>query len=86
MRDLAEKFRGLEQALADEKGPFNLFALFLRESAFGLWDVVVAAEWIDDEDHSQALVGLAKRVRGHLRPAEMMKISSASSSTRRTRR
>ncbi len=75
MRDLAEKFRRLEQALADEKGPFNLFALFLREGALGLWDVVVAAEWIDHEDHSQALIGLAKRVRAHLRAAEMMKIS-----------
>jgi hypothetical protein len=75
MRDLAEKLRGLEQALADEKGPFNLFALFLREGALGLWDVVVAAEWIDSEDQDQALVGLAKRVRAHVGPSEIMKIS-----------
>jgi hypothetical protein len=75
MRNLAEKLRGLEQALADEKGPFNLFALFLREGALGLWDVVVAAEWIGDEDQDQVLVELAKRVRAYLLPDEIMKIS-----------
>jgi len=75
MRDLAEKLRGLEQALAEEKGPFNLFALFLREGAPGVWDLVVAAEWIDDEDQDQALIGLSKRVRAYLRPDEIMKIS-----------
>lgn len=74
MKALAEKLRGLEQALADEKGPFNLFALFLREDAPDVWDLVVAAEWIE-EDQSQALAELSKRVRAYLRADEITRIS-----------
>jgi hypothetical protein len=74
MKALAEKLRGLEQAIADEKGPFNLFALFLREDAPDVWDLVVAAEWIE-EDQSQALAELSKRVRAYLRPDEITRIS-----------
>ena len=74
MKTLAEKLRGLEQAIADEKGPFNLFALFLREDAPDVWDLVVAAEWIE-EDQSQALAELSKRVRAYLRPDEITRIS-----------
>ncbi len=74
MKALAEKLRGLEQAIAGEKGPFNLFALFLREDAPDVWDLVVAAEWIE-EDQSQALAELSKRVRAYLRPDEITRIS-----------
>jgi hypothetical protein len=45
MRDLAVKLRGLERTLSEEKGPFNLFALLLREDAPDVWDLVVAAKW-----------------------------------------
>jgi hypothetical protein len=74
MKDLAEKLRGLEQTLADEKGPFNLFALFLREDAPDVWDLVVAANWIED-DQSRALAEISKRVRAFLRPEEITRIS-----------
>jgi hypothetical protein len=74
MKALAEKLRGLEQVVADEKGPFDLFALFLREDAPDVWDLVVAAEWIE-EDQSQALAELSKRVRAYLRPDEITRIS-----------
>ncbi len=74
MRDLAEKLRGLDQALSEEKGPFNLFALFLREDAPDVWDLVVAADWIE-ADQPKALAEISKRVRSYLRADEITKIS-----------
>jgi hypothetical protein len=74
MRDLAEKLRGLERTLSEEKGPFNLFALFLREDAPDVWDLVVAAKWIED-DRPAALSDISRRVRDSLRADEITKIS-----------
>ena len=74
MRDLAEKLRRLEQTLAEEKGPFNLFALFLREGAPDVWDLVVAAKWIE-ADGPVALADISRRVRDSLRADEITKIS-----------
>ena len=74
MRDIAEKLRRLERALAGERGPFNLFALFLREDAPDVWDLVVAAKWID-EDRSSALAEVSQRVRDSLGDDEITKIS-----------
>jgi hypothetical protein len=74
MRNLAEKLRGLEQALSEEKGPFNLFALFLREDAPDVWDLVVAADWIE-ADRPKALAEISKRVRSYLRSEEITKIA-----------
>lgn len=33
MKEIIEKFVTIEKELSDEKGDFNLFALFLREDA-----------------------------------------------------
>lgn len=74
MKDLAEKLRRLEQVLSDEKGSFNLFALFLRDDAPDVWDLVVAADWIE-ADQSRALADISKRVRAFLRPNEITRIS-----------
>jgi hypothetical protein len=74
MKDLAEKLRRLERTLSDEKGPFSLFALFLREDAPDVWDLVVAAKWIED-DRPVALADISKRVRDSLRSDEITKIS-----------
>jgi len=74
MKNVAEKLRRLEQSLSDEMGPFNLFALFLREDAPDVWDLVVAAQWIE-EDRSAALENISRRVRAALKPDEITKIS-----------
>jgi hypothetical protein len=74
MKDLAEKLRGLERTLSEEKGAFNLFALFLREDAPDVWDLVVAAKWIDD-DRPAALADISRRVRDSLRAVEITKIA-----------
>jgi hypothetical protein len=74
MRELAEKLGRLERSLSEEKGPFNLFALFLREDAPAVWDLVVAAKWIE-EDRPAALADISRRVRASLRRDEITKIS-----------
>ena len=74
MREIAEKLRGLELALSEERGPFKLFALFLREDAPDVWDLVVAADWIEIHQ-PKALAEISKRVRSYLRPDEITKIS-----------
>lgn len=74
MRRIAEKLRRLEGTLSTENGPFNLFALFLREDAPNVWDLVVAAKWIED-DKPAALADISRRVRDALRADEITKIS-----------
>lgn len=74
MRELAEKLRRLELALSEEKGSFNFFALFLREDAPDVWDLVVAAKWIE-ENRPAALADISRRVRDSLRADEITKIS-----------
>lgn len=54
MKKLIEKLRKIERSLSEEKGPFLLFALFLRDDAPGVWDLVAAADWID-KDRVKAL-------------------------------
>jgi len=74
MKHLAEKLRRLEGVLSEEKGPFNLFALFLREDAPDVSDLVVAAKWIE-EDSPAALADISRRVRDSLGAEEIIKIS-----------
>lgn len=47
MNQLIEKLRQLEIELSAEKGSFSLFALFLREDAPGVWDLLVGAPWVE---------------------------------------
>lgn len=42
-----EKFRRAMRKIATKKGPFTLFALFLRENAVGGWDLVVSSSWLE---------------------------------------
>ncbi len=47
--DLTEKFSELESQIADDKGGFTLFALFMREDAPDRWDLIVSAPWTGDD-------------------------------------
>src|SRR5437667_2835265 len=47
--ELTEKFAELESRIAEEKGPFALFALFMREDAPDRWDLFVSAPWTGDK-------------------------------------
>ena len=50
--DVAEKFSKLESHIAEEKGGFALFALFMREDAPDRWDLMVSAPWTGDDRRS----------------------------------
>jgi hypothetical protein len=66
--------------LADWNGHFlrrralQFLALLLREDAPDVWDLVVAAKWIED-DRPAALADISRRVGASLRPDEITKIS-----------
>lgn len=74
MKEIVEKLKKQEETMAEEKGPFDLFALFLREDAPGKWDLVVAAEWIE-KDKPSALKYIASIVQRALTTDELMKLS-----------
>ncbi len=50
--DLTEKFAELESRIAEEKGDFALFALFMREDSPDRWDLIVSAPWTGDDKQS----------------------------------
>ena len=43
--ELTKKFTELESHIAEEKGDFAFFALFMREEVPNRWDLMVAAPW-----------------------------------------
>jgi hypothetical protein len=49
---MIDRLRKLESELSQERGPFDLFGLFLREGAPNRWDVVIAASWFGDDEWS----------------------------------
>lgn len=67
MNEIVEKLRKLHLSVAKLKGEFDLFALFLREDAPDVWDLVVAGRWIE-ADPQAALKYLSKRVQKALGP------------------
>ncbi len=73
MNDLTEKLGALEQELARERGPLNLFALLEREDLADRWDLVVSASWAkEDEPTLRYLAGAVQR---HLAPEEVTLLS-----------
>jgi len=50
--ELTEKFSELESQIAEDKGGFTLFALFMREDAPDRWDLIVSAPWTGDDKRS----------------------------------
>jgi len=46
INNIASRFAGLESRIAQEKGEFALFALFLREDVPDRWDLIVSAPWV----------------------------------------
>jgi hypothetical protein len=74
MKKLAQRFVELEREISQEKGGFDLFALFLRDAAPIRWDVVVAAPWIE-ADQGLALEYLGKKLQQELTVDELMQLS-----------
>ena len=86
MKELLERFVQLERTLAEEKGKFGLFALFLREDAgagsgtsgysgySAKWDLIVAAPWIEG-DRKKALSYITRRIQEAFTPVELSQLS-----------
>ena len=71
---LVEKLNNLEPEIANEKGPFTLFALFEREDLFDLWDLVVSVSWAKKRD-IPTLKYIADALRRHLSRADMTRLA-----------
>lgn len=74
MRNFAKKLRSVAREIAAEKGPFLLFALFLREDATDCWDFVVSAQWLE-ADKGAALRYLAPKLQAVASLEELGKLS-----------
>ena len=74
MKEIIDKFKVIEKELSDERGEFNLFALFLREGSANKWDLLVSADWII-EDKSESLSVIASKVQEHLEINELLRLS-----------
>lgn len=57
----AIKLRKAMRDIAEEKGPFTLFGIFMRTDAPGTWDLVVAAPWLQ-QGKLKALSELTQRL------------------------
>jgi hypothetical protein len=68
------KLQALEKQVAAEKGPFQLFAILLREDAPNKWDLVVAAPWLE-QSHREGLKFLSRRVIEALSKDELLMLS-----------
>lgn len=74
MKEIAEKLTQVERDLAEEKGQFLLFALFLREDAPNLWDLIVSASWII-KNKKQSIKYIFDRIKQELKVEELLKLS-----------
>lgn len=74
MKEIAQKLAEVEKEVALEKGAFTLFALVLREDAPDLWDLLVAAPWIE-ANKEDAIKYIATKVKKVLAPQELMTLS-----------
>lgn len=75
MRAPTDALLQIERSVAAEKGPFALFALFLREEApLEKWDLVVSAPWIE-ANMGTALKLISERVKASLTESDLLAIS-----------
>ena len=74
MKELLQRFVALERALSQDRGPFTLFALFLREDAVDKWDLILAATWIE-EDRKQALSDITSRIQATFAAGDLSLLS-----------
>jgi len=74
MNKLNQKMVKIEKYLANQKGEFKLFALFLRDGSPGKWDVLVSARWID-ANKQQALKIITEQLTTKLNKEELISLS-----------
>jgi len=60
--------------MSSEKGSFSLFALFLREDAPDLWDLLISANWVE-KNKAKSLKYISTHLNKYLKPDELIKLS-----------
>jgi len=74
MKELIDKLTKIEKDISAEKGSFLLFALFLREDAPDLWDLLIAADWVE-KNKAESLKYISTYLSKNLEPDELVKLS-----------
>jgi hypothetical protein len=74
MKELIDKLVQVEKDISSDKGSFLLFALFLREDAPDLWDLLIAANWVE-KDKAESLKYISAHLNKYLKPEELIKLS-----------
>ena len=74
MNEIVEKFASLEAEIAQKRGDFSLFALFLREDAPDRWDLIVSAPWVG-QNKDEAVDYLIAEIKSHLGPQDLVSLS-----------
>lgn len=72
--ELVQRFGQLELQIAQEKGEFALFALFMREEVPDRWDLMVAASWVVD-DNAAAVDYLVAQIKSKLGDDDLVRLS-----------
>ena len=72
--ELSDKFRDLESRIAEEKGAFVLFALFMREDAPDRWDLIVSASWVAS-DKRDAVDYFVNQIKSRLGEQDLTSLS-----------
>lgn len=70
----ASKLRKAMRDIAEDKGPFTLFGIFMRTDAPGTWDLVVAAPWLE-QGKLKALSDLTQRLSRALGEKSLQQLS-----------
>jgi len=74
MKEQAEKLQKVELELSNSKGPFELFALFLREDAPNKWDLLISADWAKGDKKSSINL-IIQEIKKVLSDQEMLMLS-----------
>jgi hypothetical protein len=74
MKNFLEKIESLEKDIADERGDFSVFGLFIREDAENWWDIVVAAPWLNS-DSMEDINYIANKLKLQVSENELLSIS-----------
>jgi len=74
MKDIIEKLIKVEKKTSEDRGKYDLFAVFLREDSPNRWDIVVSSDWLRN-NKSEGLTYLAKNITEVLNKDELLLIS-----------
>ena len=74
LESFATKFASVLEQIDAEMGGVSLFALMLREDAGKWWDLVVGADWLD-QNQREGLGYIADCLNQHLEPSELLDLS-----------